>query len=179
MTTSHDVVKGRLRAGLDLSELPTDKVTAPAVHAQHIGAFGNDRFGQAAERAARFFGTPQYIIGQSLVVVAWILVNCGFIVGNALGHRFDPYPFILLNLAFSTQAAYAAPLILLASSRQADRDKHLAESEQAHREEIARQHREALFENTQLTKQVAALTAEVHKLVCPPDKPPTRRRKAQ
>src|SRR5437660_9005416 len=85
---------------------------------QHHGAFGGDAFGRGAERVARFFGTPQYILGQSLVVVAWITLN-----SLALAFHFDPYPFILLNLGFSTQAAYAAPLILLAQTRQADRDK--------------------------------------------------------
>ncbi len=89
---------------------------------EHHGAFGADAFGRRAERAARFFGTPQYIAGQSLVVVAWIALNSIAIVAH-----WDPYPFILLNLAFSTQAAYAAPLILLAQTRQADRDKRAEE----------------------------------------------------
>src|SRR2546423_3356247 len=86
---------------------------------EHLrGAFGNDSFGQMAEKGARFFGTPQYIIGQSLIVVAWLIVNA---IGWSL--KWYPYPFILLNLAFSTHAAYAAPLILLAQNRQADRDR--------------------------------------------------------
>ena len=85
---------------------------------QHHGAFGQDRFGRGAEKVARFFGTPQYIVGQTIVVLAWIAANA-----VAVAARWDPYPFILLNLAFSTQAAYAAPLILLAQTRQADRDK--------------------------------------------------------
>ena len=89
---------------------------------EHRGAFGADTFGVIAERIARFFGTPQYIIGQSIVVIAWVILNA-----FALAGRWDPYPFILLNLAFSLQAAYAAPLILLAQTRQADRDKHLEE----------------------------------------------------
>ena len=71
-------------------------------------AFGEDAFGRRAEAAARFFGTPKYIAGQTVAVIAWIAVNA-----VAVGLRWDPYPF-LLNLAFSTQAAYAAPLILLA-----------------------------------------------------------------
>jgi uncharacterized membrane protein len=75
----------------------------------HHGAFGHDAFGRGAERAARFFGTPQYIAGQSVVVALWIALNSIAVVAH-----WDPYPFILLNLAFSTQAAYAAPLILLA-----------------------------------------------------------------
>ena len=84
----------------------------------HHGAFGNDRFGKAAERFARFFGTPRFIVGQTILVAIWIILNAA-----AVSLRWDPYPFILLNLAFSTQAAYAAPLILLAQTRQADRDK--------------------------------------------------------
>ena len=84
----------------------------------HHGAFGNDRFGVLAERFARFFGTPRFIIGQTILVAVWIALNAA-----AFSFQWDPYPFILLNLAFSTQAAYAAPLILLAQTRQAERDK--------------------------------------------------------
>jgi uncharacterized membrane protein len=99
-------------------------------------AFGDDAFGRKAEAAARFFGTPKYIVGQTLIVVAWIAVNA-----VAVGLRWDPYPFILLNLAFSTQAAYAAPLILLAQTRQADRDKVALDQLEAHREVRARSRR--------------------------------------
>jgi uncharacterized membrane protein len=95
-------------------------------------AFGGDRFGRAAEKAARFFGTPAYIVGQSIAVVIWIALN-----SVALMSHWDPYPFILLNLAFSTQAAYAAPLILLAQTRQAERDRMQSEQLERHREEIA------------------------------------------
>jgi uncharacterized membrane protein len=77
-----------------------------------------DSFGSTAERLARLFGTPRYLITQTIIVIIWIAINAFWV---AL--RFDKYPFILLNLAFSTQAAYAAPLILLAQNRQADRDK--------------------------------------------------------
>ena len=95
-----------------------------ATQVEHLrGAFGQDRFGQEAERFARFFGTPRFIIGQTILVVLWIIVN-----GLVVALRWDPYPFILLNLAFSTQAAYAAPLILLAQTRQADRDAQHAQS---------------------------------------------------
>jgi len=94
--------------------------------------FGPDRFGRAAEKAARFFGTPAYIVGQSIAVVIWIILN-----SVALMQHWDPYPFILLNLAFSTQAAYAAPLILLAQTRQAERDRIQSEQLERHREEVA------------------------------------------
>src|SRR6476661_3101762 len=87
-------------------------------HAELHSAFGGDAFGRRAEALARFFGTPRYIFGQTIVVIVWIAINA-----IAVTLRWDPYPFILLNLAFSTQAAYAAPLILLAQTRQADRDK--------------------------------------------------------
>jgi uncharacterized membrane protein len=77
-----------------------------------------DAFGRMAERLARFLGTGRYLAAQTGVVFVWISLNLA-----AVSLRWDPYPFILLNLAFSTQAAYAAPLILLAQNRQADRDR--------------------------------------------------------
>lgn len=77
-----------------------------------------DAFGRFSERLARFLGTGRYLAIQTLIVVVWILLNLA-----AVSLRWDPYPFILLNLVFSTQAAYAAPLILLAQNRQADRDR--------------------------------------------------------
>jgi len=74
--------------------------------------------GQITESIARFFGTGRYLLIQTVMVVVWIAVNL-----FAASVRWDPYPFILLNLAFSTQAAYAAPLILLAQNRQENRDR--------------------------------------------------------
>src|SRR5216117_3518147 len=88
-----------------------------APHAHLSSVFGDDAFAVKAESFARFFGTPTYRVVQTAIVLVWIAVN---LIG--LTH-FDVYPFILLNLAFSLQAAYAAPLILLAQTRQADRDK--------------------------------------------------------
>ena len=108
----------------------------PGEH-HHHGTFGNDRFGVLAERFARAFGTPQFIIGQTVVVALWIGANA-----LAIGLHWDPYPFILLNLAFSTQAAYAAPLILLAQTRQAERDKVRETALEEHREAQVR-HQEA------------------------------------
>lgn len=77
-----------------------------------------DTFGRLTERVARFLGTGKYLFWQTLTVIVWIVLNL-----VAVSLRWDPYPFILLNLAFSTQAAYAAPLILLAQNRQDDRDR--------------------------------------------------------
>ncbi|MGW4524098.1 DUF1003 domain-containing protein [Amycolatopsis sp. NPDC004378] len=77
-----------------------------------------DSFGRFTERIARFLGTGKYLFWQTLIVIVWIVLNLA-----AVSLQWDPYPFILLNLAFSTQAAYAAPLILLAQNRQDDRDR--------------------------------------------------------
>ncbi len=79
-------------------------------------------FGKFSERIARFLGTARFLVVQSVMVVIWISLNV-FVIAL----RWDPYPFILLNLMFSVQAAYAAPLILLAQNRQEDRDRHQAE----------------------------------------------------
>ncbi|HEY3505697.1 MAG TPA: DUF1003 domain-containing protein [Actinocatenispora sp.] len=78
-----------------------------------------DSFGRFAEATARFMGTAQFLVVMTVIVVLWVAIN---LVG-LWGLRWDPYPFILLNLFFSTQASYAAPLILLAQNRQADRDR--------------------------------------------------------
>jgi uncharacterized membrane protein len=81
-----------------------------------------DAFGEFSEGVARFLGTARFLVAQTVLVFVWITLNV-----FAVQLRWDPYPFILLNLAFSTQAAYAAPLILLAQNRQADRDRSQAE----------------------------------------------------
>jgi uncharacterized membrane protein len=117
------------------------------------GAFGHDSFGRIAEKIARFFGTPQYIIGQTIAVVIWIVLNA-----VAVSLRWDPYPFILLNLAFSTQAAYAAPLILLAQTRQAERDK-------AHSDLVERRHDELEKAATARTQAIQAETDKLTKLL--------------
>ena len=134
---------------------------------RHHGAFGQDAFGRGAERAARFFGTPGYIVGQTVAVVLWVVLN-----SIAFIRSWDPYPFILLNLAFSTQAAYAAPLILLAETRHAERDRIEAERDQKHRNQMAettlrreRELRRLLAENTELTRRVEQLAREIHALL--------------
>lgn len=78
-----------------------------------------DAFGRFSESIASFLGTARFLVAQTVLVAAWITFN----VFTLRAARFDPYPFILLNLAFSTQAAYSAPLILLAQKRQVDRDR--------------------------------------------------------
>jgi uncharacterized membrane protein len=150
-------------------------------HAHLHSTFGNDWFALKAEAFARFFGTPVFLLSQSAVVLLWVGLNLAGVV------HFDLYPFILLNLAFSLQSAYAAPLILLAQTRQADRDKAHAEADAQHREELARAMEQrqilaaeqttamlALLEqNTrlteltqQLTERIETLTRELHEKLC-------------
>lgn len=85
-----------------------------------------DAFGEFSESIARFLGTARFLVVQTVLVIIWICINV-FVVAL----RWDPYPFILLNLMFSVQAAYAAPLILLAQNRQADRDREQTEIDRA------------------------------------------------
>ncbi len=141
-------------------------------HAHLASAFGDDWFALKAEAFARFFGTPVFLIGQTVVVAIWIILN----VTNVW--VFDIYPFILLNLAFSLQAAYAAPLILLAQTRQADRDKCTSLADAQHREELhtfseERQRSTAeqtallvkmLEQNTALTESNQAMSARIEHL---------------
>jgi uncharacterized membrane protein len=158
-------------------------------HAPHnhlSSVFGNDWFALRAEAFARFFGTPVFLVAQTVIVGVWICLN----VFGAF--KFDEYPFILLNLAFSLQAAYAAPLILLAQTRQADRDKAHADADAQHRETLAvaaeqrqtlmgrqaEQIMELLRQNTQLTEMVRdlsqrieELTLEMHDKVVEKDRP--------
>ena len=153
---------------------------------QHLTpVFGNDWFALKAEGFARFFGTPVFLASQTLVVALWIALN------TLDFFHFDIYPFILLNLAFSLQAAYAAPLILLAQTRQADRDKAHADADAQHREalafasdqriaaaaELSTQLLALMQKNTELTEttkllseRIAILTAEVHQHIVKSEK---------
>ena len=172
---------------METSEPPAASAQTPGnrhhlrFHVPHLhlnSVFGEDWFALKAESFARFFGTPVFLVGQTIIVGIWILIN---IIGWT---NFDVYPFILLNLAFSLQAAYAAPLILLAQTRQADRDKAHAEADAQHREDLAQASHDrqefavkqaeqllALMEqNTKLTeithelsRRIEALTADMHK----------------
>src|SRR6266446_5449782 len=122
-----------------------------APHAHLAPVFGSDWFGVKAEVFARFFGTPLFLVTQTIIVAIWIVLNMAGVT------HFDLYPFILLNLAFSTQAAYAAPLILLAQTRQADRDKAHTEADTLHREALAA----ASAERQALAMQQAAQIIEL------------------
>ncbi len=157
------------------SETPQGKDHYFRFHAPHMhlgSVFGDDWFALRAESFARFFGTPLFLVAQTIIVVVWIAMNlAGF-------WKFDVYPFILLNLAFSLQAAYAAPLILLAQTRQADRDRAHADADARHREDLAKAseqrqadaacHAEQMLEllqrNTELTEAVHELSRRIERL---------------
>ena len=105
------------------------RLDVPRGSARSLGSYlrlDPDAVGRFAEGIARFLGTGRFLAVQTVIVIVWIMLNV-----FAVRLQWDPYPFILLNLAFSTQAAYAAPLILLAQNRQADRDRVQAEEDRA------------------------------------------------
>ena len=151
---------------------PTDHLRFHRPHAHLATTFGNDTFALRAEAFARFFGTPTFLGAQTLIVLLWVCLNVFGVT------TFDVYPFILLNLAFSLQSAYAAPLILLAQTRQAARDKAQSDADAQHREDLARanterqaqaaqntaQLLELLEQNTRLTEMTKSLTERIESL---------------
>ncbi|PHH40283.1 DUF1003 domain-containing protein [Pseudomonas putida] len=160
---------------------PVDHLRFHRPHAHLNTTFGNDTFALRAEAFARFFGTPTFLGAQTLIVLLWVCLNATGIT------TFDVYPFILLNLAFSLQSAYAAPLILLAQTRQAARDKAQSDADAQHREALAvsnserqaqaaqttAQLLELLEQNTRLTEmtkslteRIEGLTRELHAHIC-------------
>jgi len=125
--------------------LRPSRLDQPRRRRQRLPRPDADAVGRLAERVARFIGTGRFLMYQTVLVAVWITLNV-----FAIRLRWDPYPFILLNLAFSTQAAYAAPLILLAQNRQADRDRVSLEED--------RQRAQAAKADTEyLARELAAL----------------------
>ncbi|WP_018351534.1 DUF1003 domain-containing protein [Longispora albida] len=104
---------------------PGSRLDQPAERGWRMPRFDAEVFGSFAETFARFMGTARFIFYMTVFVIAWVVIN----VVGIWGLHWDPYPFILLNLFFSTQASYAAPLILLAQNRQADRDRLTADED--------------------------------------------------
>ena len=151
---------------------PIDHLRFHRSHAHLAPTFGNDTFALKAEAFARFFGTPTFLGAQTAIVILWVALNVSGIT------HFDVYPFILLNLAFSLQSAYAAPLILLAQTRQAARDKAQSDADAQHREALATANAERqaeaektskqllilLEQNTQLTEMTKNLTERIETL---------------
>ena len=115
--------------------------------------FDVEAAGRFGESFARFLGTGRYLAIQTVFVVVWIALNL-----FAVGLEWDPYPFILLNLAFSTQAAYAAPLILLAQNRQENRDRVSLEEDRRRAEQTK-------ADTEYLARELAALRLAVGEVV--------------
>src|SRR5215469_15651623 len=130
----------------DRGDLSAPRGAAPRM----AGRYDADAFARMSESIARFLGTGRYLAGQTVFVIVWIAIN-----SVAFIHHWDPYPFILLNFAFSTQAAYAAPLILLAQNRQDDRDRASIERD---REVAARTQADTEFLARELAAVRLALT---------------------
>jgi uncharacterized membrane protein len=113
----------------DRSALASQRLDTPRSSRFRVN-FDAEAVGRVSESIARFLGTGRYLLIQTVIVLVWIALNI-----VAVDLRWDPYPFILLNLAFSTQAAYAAPLILLAQNRQENRDRVSLEEDRARAEQ--------------------------------------------
>ena len=118
-----------------------------------------EAFGRFSEAIARTMGTARFLVAQTVIVVIWIAFN-----GVAFALRFDPYPFILLNLAFSTQAAYAAPLILLAGNRSAQRDRLTLEHAAKEADVEEKQNVDLLRGNREILEHVQALEERILQL---------------
>jgi uncharacterized membrane protein len=168
------LVPNRQKQGISFAERNVEAIARMEHELEVQRTFGE----RVADGFAAVVGSWPFIIVQSLLLGAWVILNVCLVV-----FRWDPYPFILLNLAFSTQAAYAAPLILLAQTRQADRDKASIVELEDHREAViarlqaseqalnvaTNELRQLLVQNTELTQQdkdlseqIAKLTTEIH-----------------
>jgi uncharacterized membrane protein len=143
---SHDDDRRDVRRSKARLDIPRD-TRRSLVRRPH---YDPDTFGNFAETFARFMGTARFLAYMSVFVVIWLALN---LIG-IFGLKWDPYPFILLNLFFSTQASYAAPLILLAQNRQEARDRVIAEQD---REASGRAHADMQY----LAREVAALRMAV------------------
>jgi uncharacterized membrane protein len=110
---------------------------------------------RVADRVTAFIGSWKFIAIQTVIVLIWVVGNV-YLIFN-----FDPYPFILLNLAFSTQAAYAAPLILLAGNRQSMRDRMTLEHAANETDVEEKQNEQLLHGNTEILRRVEGLEHQI------------------
>jgi uncharacterized membrane protein len=124
------------RARLDQPNLPRRGVRV---------SYDPEAFGRLTEKIARFLGTGRYLVAQSVIIAIWVVTN----TVPGLPH-FDPYPLGFLTLVLSLQAAYAAPLILLAQNRQDDRDR-------VNLDEDRSQARKATADAEYLAREIAAI----------------------
>lgn len=134
---------------------PDRNILSEPGHRSRLRGVQMDReaFGAFAEGFARFMGTGTFLVYMTVFVIVWVTIN---MVG-IFGLKWDPYPFILLNLFFSTQASYSAPLILLAQNRQEVRDKLSLDEDR----EVARQSRADM---DFLAREIAAIRMHLGEL---------------
>ena len=135
--------------------------TAPARYRHPVNQLMYDKAplgARVADRVTAFMGSWKFIVIQTVIVLIWLSLNVGFLTGFI---PFDPYPFILLNLAFSTQAAYAAPLILLAGNRTSQQDRLTLEHTAVEGDIEEKQNDELLRGNTEILKRVVALEEHI------------------
>ncbi|MDQ6805135.1 MAG: DUF1003 domain-containing protein [Actinomycetota bacterium] len=134
-------------------------------------AGGSSFMERVAEGVASGLGTVGFVVTSTLIIIVWIVLNATKAV------KFDAYPFILLNLAFSAQAFYTGALVIIAQKAQTRTDKANEEASARHRDELAEYQSDLLQKNTELTEQIHALTEklqtlteQVHAVTCGPSK---------
>jgi len=138
----------------------TSAPTSPHLHQVKPQIFDDAPLGaRIADRVTGFMGSWRFLILQTVLVAFWLIGNI-----YLLSKPFDPYPFILLNLAFSTQAAYAAPLILLAGNRSAQRDRMTLEHAAEETDYAEKQNERLLGGNTEILHHVEALEKRILEL---------------
>jgi len=139
-----------------MHSVPLAARTGPHRHPVNIVDIDEAPLGaRVADRATMFIGSWKFIAIQTVIVSIWVAGNVYLLF------HFDPYPFILLNLAFSTQAAYAAPLILLAGNRQANRDRMTLEHAAAETDVEEKQNEKLLHGNTEILRRVEGLEQQI------------------
>jgi uncharacterized membrane protein len=140
-----------------MSRKPPERGPAGYRHPVNRAAFEAAPLGaRVADRVTGFMGSWRFLVLQTVVVAIWLAANVVL-----LTRPFDPYPFILLNLAFSTQAAYAAPLILLAGNRASQRDRLTLEHAADEGDRADAQNVRLIEGNTEILRHVAALEARI------------------
>lgn len=138
--------------------------------------FGDSLAERASEKVATGMGTVQFVLISTAIIAAWVVANHVFKFlsesyhGLLNGKGFDPAPFILLNLVFSMVAFYTGALVIIAQKAQAKKANAAELADAKHREELAAEQKALLTQNTDLTRQVARLTEEVHRVTCAPPK---------
>ncbi|MGP4000904.1 DUF1003 domain-containing protein [Streptomyces sp. 8N706] len=135
------------RPRTERAERPQRRLDLPQTRRRRpLPEYDPDAFGRLSERIARFLGTGRFIVWMTFVILLWVFWN----ISAPTELRWDEYPFIFLTLVLSLQASYAAPLILLAQNRQADRDRVNLEQDRARNDR-------SIADTEYLTREIAAL----------------------